>query len=143
MASNGTGPLDDSLQAALGGENAAMYAYSYLGGRATAGIETAMRNAFVVHRTQREALQAIIVSRGLKPAAALPAYAIPGGSAAQVALSVENHCCALYTNVIDATGTSDAAIRSVVIDALASCALWASHWSGTTTAFPGLVHEPS
>jgi len=133
----------DSLQAALDGENAAMYAYSYLGARATAGVEAAMRSAFVSHRTQRDALAGIIVGLKATPHAALPAYSIPSGSASSVALGVENRCCALYANVIDATSSSDAAVRAAAIDALTSCALWATHWSRTTVAFPGLDHEPS
>jgi Domain of unknown function (DUF4439) len=133
----------DSLQAALDGENAAMYAYSYLGGKSVGEAESNMRDAFVDHRTQRDVLQAAIVATHATPNAALPAYAIPTGSAAGVLLSVENRCSASYTNLIDATGTSDAAVRAGAITALTTCALWATHWSHATSAFPGLTHEPS
>ena len=133
----------DSLQAALDGENAAVYAYSYLGGKSVGAAESNMREAFDDHRSQRDALQAAIVATHATPNAALPGYAIPTGSPPSVLLSVENRCCALYTNLIDATGTSDATVRAGAIAALTTCALWATHWSHTTSAFPGLTHEPN
>jgi Domain of unknown function (DUF4439) len=138
-----TASVLDSLQAALDGENAAMYAYSYLGGKEAGTAESNMRAAFEDHRTQRDVLQAAIVATNATPNAALPAYALPAGSAPSVLLGVENRCCALYTNLIDATSGSDAVVRAGAITALTTCALWASHWSRTTAAFPGLMHEPS
>ena len=98
-----------------------------------------MRN-WVAHQNARDALTAMLATRGAQLVAAAAAYELPFAvhtSAAAVALAtvLEDRVSAAYLGLV---GLSDPALRAFGARAVRMAALRAAAWRGSTLAFPGL-----
>jgi uncharacterized protein DUF4439 len=128
-----------SLQAALAGEHAAVYAYGVIGGRSGGRDERLAAAAYVRHRARRDRLTAIIHRAGGRPVVAQPAYALPFAvddrrQLHRLARLVERRCARLYADVVPAT---QGATRDFAARAISDCATTALAWGGRDQAFPG------
>lgn len=139
-----TADTDDSvvetLDAALAGEHAAVYAYGVIGAYLTGDDRDRAAAELSRHRAARDRLAAHIRAAGGTPSASLPTYALPypvadAASAADLADLVEERLGGLYSDVVTSTS---GATRSESADALVHTARARAAWSGTATAFPGL-----
>jgi hypothetical protein len=129
-----------ALQAALAAENSAVYGYGVAGARlAGAKRATAVRN-WLAHQHARDVLTAMLAARGVQPAAAAAAYALPFGvhtaaAAVDLATVLEDRVGAAYLGLV---GLTDPALRAFGARAVRAAALRAAAWRGGTLAFPGL-----
>lgn len=130
-----------ALQSALSAEQAAVYAFgvvgAYLGGsdRATAATD------WLAHVTARDAIEAMLRSRGAEPDPAAVAYQLPvavhdQGDAVTLALTIEERIAAAYLGLVAVSVTS---VRELAASQLQASALRAAAWRGSTVAFPGLT----
>jgi hypothetical protein len=130
-----------ALQSALAAEQAAVYAFgvvgAYLGGsdRATAAAD------WLAHQAARDAIEAMLRSRGAEPGAAAVAYQLPvavhdQGDAVTLAAIIEERIAAAYLGLVAVSVTS---VREFAAGQLQASALRAAVWRGSTVAFPGLT----
>ena len=129
-----------ALQAALAAENSAVYGYGVAGAHLAGSKRAAAVRNWVAHQNARDALTAMLAARGAQPVAAAAAYELPfavHNSAAAVALAtvLEDRVSAAYLGLV---GLSDPALRALGARAVATAALRAAAWRGSTLAFPGL-----
>lgn len=134
----------DALQATLAAEHAAVFVYGALGGRtsqsATPVLHDAIAAAYSAHRSRRDLLTRTIVDLAAEPAAAEPAYELPGplDTPRQVeaaALDVERAAAATYAYLVASTVGSQ---RRFAITALNDAAVRELAFRGTPETFPGL-----
>jgi Domain of unknown function (DUF4439) len=137
-------PLE-SLQAALAGEHAAIFAYGVLGGRLAASqapsTEAALTSAYAVHRSRRDQLHQMVRALGGQPVAAAPAYDVegPAQTAPQIvrkARELESRCAEVYAQAV---GSTVGAPRKWAVDALTDAAVRGLWFGATPQAFPGLA----
>jgi Domain of unknown function (DUF4439) len=133
----------DSLQEALAGEHAAIYAYGVLGGRIPAATQpaaaTAIAAAYATHRARRDQLESFISAAGKTPVAPDVAYDLEGpvdspSQVLAVALRLETRCQVLYAQVVGEAGSAE---RRWASAALTDSAVRALGFGGTPEAFPG------
>jgi Domain of unknown function (DUF4439) len=142
---SGSGPAGaDSqlraLQAALSAEHAASYGYGVVGAHLTG---TARRTAvadWVANQEARDALEAMLRSRGAQPEPAAVAYRLPfpvgtAREAISLAVILEDRVATAYLGLV---ASDDLAIRKFGALQLSASALRAAFWRGSTVAFPGL-----
>jgi Domain of unknown function (DUF4439) len=135
----------DVLQQCLRAEHAACYGYGVLGG-VLGGLSSGgaddqrARTSYEGHRRLRDELTAMIVTGGVDPAAAEPAYATPfeirsSESCRRLARVLEDRCSVVYAYAVSQTAQEP---RQFALDALTECAVRAVEWGSAAAAFPGL-----
>jgi hypothetical protein len=137
----------DALQATLAAEHAAVYVFGVLGGRAAhlpaPVLRAALSTSYDVHRTRRDALEAMVAAAGADPVPAEPAYAltrylVTPGQVAAAALRVERACLTTYGALVAAgTGTT----REWAVAALIATATSELGFGGTAEPLPGMDTE--
>jgi Domain of unknown function (DUF4439) len=130
-----------TLQAALAGEHACVYAYGLAGGLVAAGAKANMATGYQAHRRARDEIADLIRLRGAEPVAAQPAYATPfpvhdEASARALLAVVESRLAAVYGDVVAAAMTRE--VRARAAAALADAAASAVSFGQPLTAFPGM-----
>jgi len=134
--------IDDALDAAMRGEDAAIYAYGILGAHLTGVALALARQGEASHRDQRDALLETMSD----PPSTDVTYALPfpvtdAASAIRLAVNVEEHCAVLWRAVVVASAPTD---RTAPLGTLADTANRAAAWRRAggatpgTAAFPGL-----
>lgn len=130
-----------ALQSALAAEQAAVYGYG-VAGAYLAGSSRARATAdWVAHQEARDALEAMLHSRGAQPAPAAVAYQLPvqvrtGSDAVTLAALIEDQMAAVYLGLVAVTAPD---VRQYGAGQVQESALRAAAWRGTTVAFPGLT----
>jgi hypothetical protein len=131
----------DDLQSALAGEHAAVYGYGVIGGRLSGSKKAQALAGLNEHRSTRDQLSRLIVSRGAEPVPAEPSYVVDVSTGKQsqlvsTAIKIEDRLCVRYANLVLNT---DQGARTLAIPQLQGCAVRSALWSKTAQAFPGLV----
>jgi hypothetical protein len=132
--------LDTALAAALAGEHAAIYAYGVLGPHlAGPALAIAQQNE-LLHRNQRDNLIETLAN----PPAPAALYALPfkvtdRASAIALGVYVEEHCAALWRDVVIA---ADATTRASQLDTFVNTELRAAVLRRLGGAFPGTIPFP-
>ena len=129
-----------ALQAALAAEHAAVYGYGVVGAYLTGTSRASATSDWLAHELARDALEAMLRSRGAQPVAAAAGYQLPvavktAPEAAQLAVTLEDRVAAAYLGLVAVSVT---AIRQFGTQQLQDSALRAAAWRGSTVAFPGL-----
>ena len=129
----------DRLQLALAGEHAAVYGYGVVGGRLTSNTSRALAD-LNAHRSARDQLSRLIVSKGVEPVPADPFYAVDISAGTQkqlvtTAIAIEDRLSDLYAELML---ENDAAARGIAVEQLQGCAVRATQWRDRAQAFPGL-----
>lgn len=137
----------DALQQALAAEHAAVYVLGVLGGRAAhlpaPVLRAAISTSYDVHRTRRDALEALVAAAGADPVPAEPAYAVTRdlvtpGQVASAALRVERACLTTYGALVAA---STWATRAWAVTALIATATSELGFGGAAEPLPGMDTE--
>lgn len=128
-----------SMQAALDGEYAIMYAYGVAGARLAQQRDAAL-TMLEEHRTSRDQLRQWLVADGEQPGAPAPAYALPervtGDAAARALLAdLELRLIPLYTQLVADFADDQGRLRWAIRQIRAS-ALRAQAWGAAGQAFP-------
>ncbi len=136
---SGTGTAKAALQAALGAVNAAIYGYGVAGAHLAGAAQQMAHQYWTAHQTARDRLAAMLISLGAEPAAAQDAYRLPfpvPDAAAAVSLAgyLEDRLTTAYLGLV---ALDSAALRAWGAQQAQACAVRATSWLGTTTAFPG------
>jgi hypothetical protein len=133
-----------SLQAALAGENACVYAYGLAGALLSgAGARSALA-AIDAHRVRRDAIAARLVAASAAPTPAAAAYDPPfpvvdAASARRLAGTVEARLALVWSDVVAAAaGAHDPVLLATAAAAVQEASVRAAGWTGSTTAFPGV-----
>ncbi len=130
-----------ALQAALAGENAAIYGYGVAGAYLTGSVRAAATADWVAHQVARDRLEAMLHALGAEPAAAAVAYQLPvrvrgPAGAAALAVVLEDRMATAYLGLVT---LSSVAMREYGARQVQAAALRAAAWRGTTVAFPGMT----
>jgi hypothetical protein len=130
--------VSPSLQAALAGENATMYAYGRAGARLTDRVPAL--EYLQEHRTAREVLRQWLTEDGQQPEPPAPAYELPGPvggntAARRLLAGVELRLIPLWVDLV-ADQAVVAQRRTVAIRQVRACALRAQAWGAAGQAFP-------
>jgi len=137
--------VDESLQAALQGEYACVYAYGLVGARLEGDGRDRARADMAAHEASRDRLRAELVARSAVPEPAAAAYDPPFPvtspvSARRLAALVEDRMALVWSDLVgSARAAGDTAVTEQAVAGVAECAVRSSTWSGTTQAFPGLL----
>lgn len=129
-----------ALQSALSAEQAAVYGYGVVGAH-LAGTDQATATAdWVAHQEARDAIEAMLRSRGTQPAPASVAYQLPvqvrtGHDAVALAAMIEDRMAAAYLALVAVTIPD---VREFGARQVQASALRGAAWRGSTVAFPGL-----
>jgi hypothetical protein len=135
-------PAEVAVNRLLAGEHAAVFAYPLVIARA-GGRRSLASELWQAHRTERDELSVRLLTAGLQPAVAEPAYdvgtlpATPARAAA-LAARVERGLAALAADLL-AVGTAADDDRKLGADQLVLAARRMAGWTGKPTAFPGLI----
>lgn len=132
--------LDTALTAALAGEHAAIYAYGVLGPHLTGATLALAQQTELTHRNQRDALLEALQS----PPAAEAFYQTPfpvnsAASAIALAVYVEEHCAALWRDVVVA---ADPTTRPSQLTTFTAAELRAMAFRQAGGSFPGTIPFP-
>jgi hypothetical protein len=134
----------DALQQTLAAEHAAVYVFAVLGGRAAdlpaPVLRAAIGTAYDVHRTRRDALEAMVNAAGAVPVPAEPGYAltrdlVTPGQLATAALRAERACLTTYGALVAA---STGAAREWAVAALVETAASELGFGGSAEPLPGM-----
>jgi hypothetical protein len=137
----------DALQQTLGAEHAAVYVFGVLGGRVAdlpaPVLRAAISTAYDVHRTRRDALEAMVTAAGADPVPAEPAYEVTRdlgtpGQLASAALRAERACLTTYGALVAA---STGAARKWAVAALVETAASELGFGGSAEPLPGIDTE--
>ncbi|NHC13571.1 ferritin-like domain-containing protein [Motilibacter deserti] len=131
----------DALQAALAGEHAAVWAYGVVGAQLPADRAPEALAALAAHRARRDALERTLERAAASPAAAAPAYDLPGpvttaAQAVRLAVLVEERLAAAYADLVAAA--EGEALRVTAARALQETAVRGALWRRSAVPFPGL-----
>lgn len=135
-----TETTETTLNDAVAGENAAIYAYGVLGPHLTGAARSLASQAELAHRNLRDSMLEKLTS----PPAAQANYALPFAvnsfsSAIALAVHVEEACAALWRSVIVA---SEPSARDQPLTELTSAALRGAAFRRAGGAWPGTVAFP-
>jgi Domain of unknown function (DUF4439) len=130
-----------ALQSALAAEQAAVYGYGVAGAYLTGGGQAAATADWLAHQEARDALEAMLRSRGAQPAPAAVAYQLPiqvrtSSDAVALATTIEDRMAAVYLGLVAVTAPD---VRQFGARQVQASALRAAAWRGSTVAFPGLT----
>jgi hypothetical protein len=135
----------EALQRTLAGEHAAVHLYGVVGARLSATAQPQLwqrvRDAYAVHRAQRDQLVSMVRASGAEPAAAEVSYELPNRARTPVqlqhaALEVEQRCAAVYADMV---GSTAGANRQWALDALVDAAVRLLGFGGEPEPFPGVA----
>jgi uncharacterized protein DUF4439 len=133
----------EALQRSLEAEHAAVYVYGALGAQTSRTAEPALSDALLAayteHRARRDQLTRAVSDLGAQPAAAAPAYALPGGlvrveAVRRAALELERGCAATYAWLV---ASSAGTRRRWAVSALTDAAVRELVFRGTPEMLPG------
>jgi hypothetical protein len=130
-----------ALQSALAAEQAAVYGYGVAGAHLAGGSQATAAADWVAHQEARDALEAMLRSRGAQPVPAAVAYQLPvqvrtSSDAVALAAMIEDRMAAVYLGLVAVTAP---AVRQFGAQQVQASALRAAAWRGSTVAFPGLT----
>lgn len=130
-----------ALQSALAAEQAAVYGYGVAGAYLAGGTQAEAAADWVAHQEARDALEAMLRSRGAQPAPAAVAYELPiqvrtGNDAVSLAIMIEDRLTTAYLGLVTVPAVD---VREFGARQVQACALRAAAWRGSTVAFPGLT----
>lgn len=131
----------ESLNQALAGEYAAVYAYGVVGARLEGQPdERSAQRAYDAHRMRRSTLTGLVQAAGASPVAAAAAYDLGGPvltarAARALAALVETRAATTYAAVVAATS---GATRQAAATWLTDSAVRVTGWSGRPPTFPGI-----
>jgi sirohydrochlorin ferrochelatase len=132
--------LDDALDAALGGEHAAIYAYGVVGPKLTGTARAMALQYEAVHRDQRDSMLETMTAAPTGQAIyALPFAVTDARSAIALAVEVEERCAQLWRVVVAAAESSG---RQAPLTMLTNAALRAAAFRRVGGAVPGTVAFP-
>jgi hypothetical protein len=129
------------LQSALADEQAAVYGYGVAGAYLSGSEQATATSAWVAHQNARDAIEAMLRSRGAQPGAGAVAYRLPvpvqtPAEAVSLAVMIEDRLATAYLGVV---ALAAAELRQFGAQQLQACALRAAGWRGSTVAFPGMT----
>jgi hypothetical protein len=129
--------FDAALQAAIAGEDAAVYGYGIVAARAENRRSRALR-ALAAHREARDRLAAAAAVEGVSAPAPALAYTLPfavngANEAAQLAADLENSLVPLYA---DLAAAASGPLRQAAVNQARDCADRAIRWGAAPQAFP-------
>lgn len=133
--------LEDSLQAVLAGEHAAVYAYGVVGGILHGQPDDlAARSTYDLHRLRRDRVTALLVASGSTPVGTAAAYDLDGPvrtprQARALAARVEDALIGPYADLV---GQAEDGLRATAAAWCSESATRSIGWGGAPTAFPGL-----
>lgn len=148
VATGAVGHVDavDPLQPCLAAEHAVIYGYGVLGGVVSAGVSdtplsTLVRTSYDIHRSRRDALEALIREGRRHPVASAPAYELPfvvaqAGDARRLARYLELRCANSYAFALTALPRGQ---RQLISTAFIDGAVRGVDWGAAPVAFPGLA----
>ena len=145
QAGTAAGDTVAALQAALGAEHAALWAYGLVAANDPKAATT-VAAAVTSHQSARDAAANLIVEAGATPVGPDAAYTTPApvtaaAAALALALTIESDCAAAWRAV--AGNTDDATLRGTALSALTDCAMRMVTWrkaagdTPVTVPFPG------
>jgi len=140
--------LDAALQSALAGESACIYAYGLIGAQLGADERRAAATALDDHSIARDRIRRELTTLKVTPNPGAAAYDPPiavtnATGARKLAALVEDRMALVWADVVaSARAAGSDAITELAAAAVATCAVRAARWSGTTEAFPGLASAP-
>ncbi|MCU0297640.1 MAG: ferritin-like domain-containing protein [Candidatus Nanopelagicales bacterium] len=128
-----------SMQAALDGEYAIMYAYGVAGARLAAQRDVAL-TLLEEHRASRDQLRQWLLADGDQPGPPAPAYTLPTTVTADTAArdllaDLELRLIPLYTQLV-ADFADDQPRQRWAVRQIRACALRAQFWGAAGQAFP-------
>jgi hypothetical protein len=136
---------EESTQAALGAEHAALWVYGLVSAFLPPAFDAPIRDGMTGHQARRDATERLLAAAGATPRPAEPAYLPPKpvvdqASAIAVLVTAEVDCCVAWRAVLDRT--DDAALRKAALDALTESAVRATRWrkasgDAAVVALPG------
>ena len=132
-----------AVQAALGGEHAAVYGYGVVGGKVREARRGEARAAYDAHRARRDELARAVRDLGGEPEPAAAAYALPfpvsdSDAAVRLAAELEERVAGVYSDLVRA---AEGERRRDAARALREAAVRAARWRGGSVAFPGLAER--
>jgi len=128
------------LQRALRAENVAVYGYGVVGAHLRGQARVTALGDLDAHRARRDRVRLLLADRGLSPAPAAPAYALPtpvtdAASATALAVRLEEGVAAHYADLVAvALGSRQEFAAAALVDA----AVRGARWRGKPVPFPGL-----
>lgn len=135
----GDSPYLDSLQAALAGEHAAVWATGRAAGELSGGRREAARKELDAHRRARDELRQRVRALGGEPVEAAAAYVEPfpveGASDGRQLMAHIN--TALAATYADVAAASQPAARGDAVQRSTAAAVRAIEWGTDPEAFPG------
>lgn len=136
---------EESAQAALGAEHAALWVYGLVSAFLPAAFDAPIRDGMSGHQARRDATERLLAAAGLTPRPAEPAYLTPKpvtdqASAIAVLITAEADCGVAWRAVLERT--DDGSLRKAAFDALTEAAVRATRWrraagDATVVALPG------
>lgn len=126
----------EALQAAIAGEDAAVYGYGVVAAR-SANRDRALRS-LRAHRAARDLMAAFAAKQGVDVPQAAIAYELPfrvsgPGGAARMAAHLENSLVPLYA---DLAAAATGEVRAAAVAQAQDCAERAVRWGAAPQAFP-------
>jgi hypothetical protein len=130
----------DAARAALVAEYAATYGYGVVGAHSRGAAQAQAARALSWHEQQESVLRTTLSAEGAELPVPEPAYVLPFAvtgpvSAARLAALLEDGAAQAYADLVGATESGD---RQAAALALATCAVRAAQWRGSSVPFPGL-----
>lgn len=130
-------------EAVLAAEQVAVYGYGVVAARLRAERDPSAEAAVTdlgLHQRREDQAEAAVRAAGGGPAAAAPAYALPGpvadtAGATALAAQLERACAAAYADLVAVVPTQE---RGRPVGWLVSAADAETRWSGTVPPLPGL-----
>jgi len=123
----------------LAGEHAAVFAYGLVTARTNGSVKARARSMWRFHQGQRDVLEQALLTAGLRPPAAQPAYdlgatASADGSPASLAATVESGLAGIAVWAVSTTSGAD---RAWAANQLVAAARRTAAWTGRPLPFPG------
>lgn len=148
MAPNLSGDAGDAVQAALGAEHAAVWAYGLVSAFLPNDFNASTQEGITAHRARRDATERLLADAGATPQPAEPAYVPPQpvtdqASAIAALIVTETDATVAWRAVLERT--DDPTVRGAGLQALTEAAVRATRWrraAGQTPATPALPGQP-
>jgi hypothetical protein len=134
-------PEVDALNAVLGGEYAAIYAYGVIAAHLTGAEEKRALAVMADHRQQRDKLRAAITEQGGTPVAAAALYELPAEvtsakQARDLAGLIEDRLSGLWAAAA-AAGSGERRTAASLVSI--NCSVRSTSWTGEAPVWPGAV----
>jgi Domain of unknown function (DUF4439) len=130
-----------ALQSVLAAEQAAVYGYGVLGAYLSGTSQAFATADWLAHQEARDALEAMLRSRGAQPVPAAVAYELPvtvrtGNDAVSLAVMIEDRVTTAYLGLVVVPAPD---VREFGAQQVQASAVRGAAWRGSTVAFPGLT----